>query len=246
MDWLPWARRAPGPPDHVGYRFLNILPRVEKKYGKVIHSSGGRFQPGNMPVDIMAAPPLNSWWLSIFRDGVVEQHYPMRTVCWHAGGPMQNLLLEGIEMDGRHHEPWTEVQTASLKRVLKETWDYGEPKWGSELLEFDQELVHIRVLEHGQNLWNHCWLSPTDCPGSRNDAHRQEIIDWLEEGDMATEAQWMTWKEEARRNFERVMLHWPLSDREKAIAGRDEAEQDAWREFYDAEIERRLGWIGRG
>ncbi len=254
IDWLPWARRAPGPEEHCGYKTpiggYWINPRCDRKYGDLIHSSGGRFQPGNMPVDIMAAAG-NSWPLSVFRDGIVEQHYPLRTVCWHAGSPMANLLLEGIEMDGYHDELWTPEQTASLKRVLQETWDYGPPKWGGSIRlglitrhfpDEEQASIKTRIMIDGWNLWDHNMLSPTDCPDGRNDPHRQEIISWLEEGDTATD--WPLEKAKLSRDFERWLSLYPLTQKEKDDTTRQFVEDARAREFYQRQISWRLPAIG--
>lgn len=240
-DWLPWTVYAPAPFDHAGYSFFNISPQVEKKYGVVIHSAGGNFGPGNMPHDIMVAAG-NSWHCSIFKDGRVQIHYPSPLwVAWASGGPMQNLLLWAVEMDGYHHEPWTPEQTASLKRVLKETWDYGPPKWANAGFYDEQELIKDGVLEWGQNLWDHGWLSPTDCPSGRNDAHRQEIIDWLEEGDMTD---WPLEKAKLSRDFEAWLAYYPLTDAEKNDSARQMTEDALARRFFGRQISWRLPAIG--
>ncbi len=246
-EWLSWADYAPAPKGHAGYwlSYERIEPQCDRKYGVVIHSAGGNFGPGNMPIDIMAAYPKNSWHVSIFKDGTVQKHYPdPNWVAWASGGPQQNLLLWAVEMDGFHWEPWTPEQTASLKPVLQETWDYGEPKWGWHMGSRNaQDLIYQEVVSAGQNLWDHRWLSATDCPGSRNDAHRDEVISWLsEEGDMATD--WLLEKEKLSRDFEAWLHLYPLTQEEKDDEFRQLKEDKAAQRFYQRQISWRLPAIG--
>lgn len=247
-DWLSWADYAPAPEGHAGYWLSHerIEPQCDRKYGVVIHSAGGNFGPGNMPTDIMAAYPKNSWHASIFKDGTVQKHYPdPNWVAWASGGPMQNLLLWAVEIEGYHHELWTPEQTVSLKRVLKETWDYGEPKWGEPKWggpTGGQEDIEYLVKYSGWNLFDHNWLSNTDCPSGRNDAHRQEIIDWLsEEGDMVN---WLLEKEKLSRDFEAWLAQYPLTQEEKDSADRQIREDHYAKRFYQRQMTWRLPAIG--
>ncbi len=147
--WFPGAKRIPGPPGRVSGPQQN-------KHGVVIHSMVGTGRPTD-------PGQQNSWQIGIFKDGVVEQYYPVTAWCWHSGDRddpgsdiSNNRDLWGIEEEGGPNgdesEPWTGPQLRSTARVVA---------WG-------RREGHVKNLITRSGLWEHNWISPTSCPSGRN------------------------------------------------------------------------------
>ena len=176
MAWLDWARPDLLPDSwHAGYGFLNIPPEVsrDKKFGIIWHSAAGFWSPpGYTPQDLMRSRG-NSWDGTVMTDGEVWKHRPRPTfVNWHGGGPAQNLLLGGFEVEGTG--PWTPAQRRSILRVNVETHRYfgwERARLGSRAPDrSSQDSIRGTIALVGKGGNNeHTWLSYTTCPDGRDD-----------------------------------------------------------------------------
>ncbi len=178
MGWLDWARPDLLPDTwHAGYGTAGawiIPPEVtrDQKFGIIWHSAAGLWSPpGYTPQDLMRRRG-NSWDGTIMTDGEVWKHRPRPTfVNWHGGGPAQNLLLGGWEVEGTG--VWTPAQKRSILRVNVETHRYLG--WPRARLGFrapdrsSQDSIRgtIALVGKGGN-FEHTWLSYTTCPGGRD------------------------------------------------------------------------------
>jgi N-acetyl-anhydromuramyl-L-alanine amidase AmpD len=112
-------------------------------------------------------PDRASWHFSVYRDGVIEQHYETEDVCWHCGAP-GNLYYIGIEHEGSSIQPLTPTQYQATLNLQR--WLFAQhPEWGQPELR--------------KNLWEHGWLMATDCPSGRIPWERL-LADLKEDGDM--------------------------------------------------------------
>jgi hypothetical protein len=121
-EWCPFAVRRPGPAWKVGYSFCG---EQGKKRGEVKHSAEGHWGGIHAGLD---GPALKSWQFTVGYDRM-EQHYPFRAHCWHAGdvdddgAVAANVDLVGVEHLGFAGELLTDYQidaTAKLTIWLME------------------------------------------------------------------------------------------------------------------------------
>lgn len=157
MDtWLPFCVKRPGPSWKVGYP--NVPRRaLEEIEGEVDHSFDGYRGGGYAVLD---GSEQSSWTFSIYRVGPPEQHYPLESITWHAGlsgdRRVDTSLIGNLTLVGKEHEGLREDLTPSqLDWSLKITQAIRDlcPRVGPPTL---------RV-----NLWEHNWLSATNCPSGR-------------------------------------------------------------------------------
>lgn len=179
--WMPGAVRRPGPPWKVGYSFIG---ESGPKRGEVDHSAEGYWDGLYAALD---GPALKSWTFTIGYDRF-EQHYPLRTHCWHAGdvdddgAVAANLDLVGKEFLGMAGEPLTPFQVEASMRVTR--WCAQQEGYDTFSRYPDQA---------GWTLAEHRQVSdtPTACPSNR--------IPWgifmpaLEEEDMPTATERRQW-----------------------------------------------------
>ncbi len=149
--WYPRAIRRDGPAGRVSG------PRTPK-YGAIYHSMVGKVRP---------AQTGHSWQFSVFKNGTVEQHYPVTAWCWHsgdrddpAGDITNNRDLFGIEHEGgpigNESEPLTARQLAATIDLT--AWAIAEG--------------HISNLSRSgdrRGLWEHNEIpeASTACPSNR-------------------------------------------------------------------------------
>lgn len=202
MAWLDWARPDLLPDTwHAGYGTAGawiIEPEVtpDQKFGIIWHSAAGFWSPPRYtPQDLMRSRG-NSWDFTVMMDGEVWKHRPRPTfVNWHGGGPAQNLLLGGGEVEGTG--PWTPAQRQSILRVNVETHRYFG--WQRASLGFaapdrsSQDSIRgtIALVGKGGN-FEHTWVSYTTCPDGRDEwdwliaeTNRQLQAGAIEEDDMS-------------------------------------------------------------
>ena len=175
MGWLDWAIDDPAP-GNCGYGILGISCEVDRnlRYGMTVHGAAGYWR-GRRPSETMAALG-NSWGATVMQDGTTYRHRPRPTfVNWHGGGPAANIGTEAIEAEGMA-EAWTPPQRVSILRVMVDTWDWFG--WGNVVLggptnRTQDGIRHALLVAGHGSIWEHRWLSYTDCPLERND------YDWL-------------------------------------------------------------------
>ena len=170
--WLPLAGYQPAPAAHAGYGSIipaQIDPAL--RTGVTIHSAGGYFQQGNMPLDIMLARG-NSWSVSILQSGKVIKHrLTPDWVDWATGGMAQNIGTLAIEMEGLA-EPWTAEQRMSLLAVLEDTWrwfGWTQVRLGLMTTRTQDNIRGALGAIGPGSLWEHRWFDYTACPNGRND-----------------------------------------------------------------------------
>jgi N-acetyl-anhydromuramyl-L-alanine amidase AmpD len=142
--WYPAASKYHGPM----FKTDGIRPWSD---GVVLHSAEG-YEAGMQSV--LANHPENSWHFSIYKDGLVEQHYRADQYCWHAKGGNAHLI--GVEHEGVVGEPLTKLQRAAsvalVRWLVAEKWIPGYDRSGQ-----------------AQALWEHNEVkgSSTACPSDR-------------------------------------------------------------------------------
>ena len=156
--WLDFCARRPGPSWKVGYPGVSrrTLAQIE---GEVDHSMEGYRRGAYAVLDGIRQA---SWTFSVYRVGPPEQHYPLEAIPWHAGLPgdrrqdtslIGNLTLVGMEHEGLR-EPLTESQFAWSVRISRAIRDLCPS-------------VGARPPALRANLFEHNWLSATNCPSGR-------------------------------------------------------------------------------
>ncbi len=147
--WYPGAVRLLGPAGR-------ISGPPQPKHGAIYHSMVGRSRP---------ADSTNSWQFGVFKDGHVEQYYPVTAWCWQAGDRddpgsdiTNNRDLFGIEHEGgpvgNYSEPLTPKQLTATIELTK--WAVAEG--------------HIHNLTRTgahRGLWEHNEIRATACPSGR-------------------------------------------------------------------------------
>ncbi len=148
-SWYPGAIRVLGPRGRVS-------GSQQPKHGAIYHSMVGSVRP---------AQTAHSWHFSVFKTGRIEQHYPAKAWCWHAGdrddpaGDISNNRdLIGIEHEGGRlsnvREPLTTAQVAADIRLT--AW----------LVKEDHIHKLTRIGSH-RGLWEHNEIRNTACPSGR-------------------------------------------------------------------------------
>ncbi len=157
--WLSWCTKRPGPAWKQGYY---LLPRrsLNQVEGDVKHSAEGSYA-GLLNI-IATSTRQASWHFSVAKDGRVSQHYPLESICWHAGkkGDLSNqtalignVTLVGIEHEGFAGQTLTPQQIDVTVRITQEVRA--------------RTFAGTRPPELAVNLWEHNWLSGTACPSNR-------------------------------------------------------------------------------
>lgn len=142
--YYPLVEQQPGPDG-------NVWPEQNACEGVIMHSAEGDWSAGSSPTDTMVQRGV-SWHFTIFKDGAVEQHYPLSASCWHAGSRKQNARLIGIEHEGRTGEPLTEAQVTAGVALLR--WLSVTCQWPA--------------LRRSVTLYEHREVNPgTTCPNGR-------------------------------------------------------------------------------
>lgn len=92
--WYPAAQRLDGPASKSGF------PGRGDREGRgvVVHSAEG-YRAG-LESRILDPNVALSWHFSVMMDGLVQQHYPIEAMCWHARTPA-NYRYVGIECEGQ-------------------------------------------------------------------------------------------------------------------------------------------------
>jgi len=147
--WLSWCERVDGPSWKQGYASVKTraLPDIK---GEVKHSAEGSYLA--LLATLNHPTRTASWHFSVSKSGHVAQHYPLESVCWHAGGFSQNLNYIGIEHEGKAGEILTTAQvlaTVHISLDIRRLAGLTAPP-------------AIKI-----NLWEHNWLSATACPSNR-------------------------------------------------------------------------------
>jgi hypothetical protein len=145
-NFYPQAVQMPGPWQKQGYGDL----RTRTLKGAVVHSMEGNWQSAIARLDSTAEV---SWHFSITLDGIVLQHYPLSSICFHAGF-YANCRWAGIECEGRAGEMLTPQQVKALVYLL--IWMANEEGWPGFKLEHDTGTLH-----------QHRWYCATACPSDR-------------------------------------------------------------------------------
>lgn len=156
--WLPWCVKRPGPASKQGYPGIpsRTLAQIE---GEVKHSAEGSLAATFAVLDNERR--IASWHFTLAQNGLVYQHYPLEAITWHAGLPgdrrqdtslIGNLTLIGEEHEGVVGEPLTHAQLASSIRLSEDV----------RRLSLGANPPLLR-----KNLFEHNWLSATNCPSGR-------------------------------------------------------------------------------
>ena len=151
MAVFPGGTWRPGPKSKQGYPGT----AVNAAKGVILHSMVGSFASAMARLD---SADRASWAFSVCQDGRVYQHYDSLAVTWHAGSPVWNGRLIGIEHEGgppgNEGEPLTAPQKAAsvaLVRWLAKT--HGFPL--------------VRYDGHSGALLEHNQVYATACPSGR-------------------------------------------------------------------------------
>ena len=117
-DWAPFATRRPGPAWKVGYSHVG---EESPKRGDTKHSAEGWRAGLYSELD---GPNPKSWQFTVGLDWL-EQHYPFRANCYHAGdadddgGVAANIDLVGIEHIGKAGTPLNDYQVAATVKITR-------------------------------------------------------------------------------------------------------------------------------
>lgn len=158
MTVLPWATWRAGPRQKLGYGNKKTRPLTSIE-GEVKHSAEGWY-PGMLSV--LDDLSRGSWHFSILLDGRLIQHYQLEDIAWHCGLPgdertdtslIGNITLVGVEHEGKD-APINTAQIATTTRLSSDLRILC-PAYGSRP-------AQLRV-----NMWEHNWLSFTQCPSDR-------------------------------------------------------------------------------
>jgi hypothetical protein len=148
--WHPDAVICAGPVSKTGENPIF----VRNGRGAVLHSMEGYMRAA---LDRLDNYPDDSWHFSVPKqpllDGPFYQHYPIVTVCWHAGSAPPNLAYFGIEHEGVVGESLTEHQIDCDVAIL--TWA------------FDNDMEPWPGFIRRDTLWEHRELYATACPSGR-------------------------------------------------------------------------------
>lgn len=163
--WCPFAIRRLG----LSWKVGSGRNRAE---GAVYHSMVGGLVGAWARLD---SDDRVSWHFSVAKDGRIYQHYPLESICWHAGSREQNERLIGIEHEGgppdNPSEPLTEPQLQASARLSR---------WLMEQLSWPEFRVGVQALEHN-------WIYPTACPSGRIPWDRLRALVSGQEGEMDQE-----------------------------------------------------------
>lgn len=141
--WGSYAIVRPGPAAKTGA----LGASLRRGQGVVVHSAEGSLESA---LGVLDGPRPASWHLTVAKDGRYYQHYPLETICWHAGADA-NPRYVGIECEGVAGEPLTPEQVETLRSVLD--WLQAVDAWP--------------VRERGVTLFEHNEFMPTACPSGR-------------------------------------------------------------------------------
>lgn len=149
MDY-PGAAQVPGPP-------ANVYPQTNSAAGVVHHSAEGYWSATYHPIDTMIQRGV-SWHFSVYRDGHIEQHYPLTASCWHAGNGFWNRALIGVEHEGRIGDPLTNAQLAGS--VMLTRWIAAQGGWqparlGNRTLFEHREVNAATTCPNGRIPWGY-------------------------------------------------------------------------------------------
>ena len=147
--YLSWCEKVNGHPSKQGYQGIpnRTLGNIK---GEVKHSAEGSYAA--LLAAVKNPGRIASWHFSVSKTGHVAQHYPLESVCWHAGNMQANIQYVGIEHEGVVGEPLTVAQvlaTVHLSLDIRRFAGITAPP-----------ARHI-------NLWEHNWISATACPSNR-------------------------------------------------------------------------------
>ncbi len=146
---LSWCERIDGPNWKQGYTGIPTRTLGNIK-GEVKHSAEGSYAA--LLAALNNPSRIASWHFSVSKSGHVAQHYPLESVCWHAGDKRANIRYVGIEHEGRVGEPLTTAQVLATVHISLDIRKFAGLT----------ALPATRV-----NLWEHNWISATACPSNR-------------------------------------------------------------------------------
>ncbi len=147
--YLSWCERRDGPNWKQGYTGIPTRTLGNIK-GEVKHSAEGSYAA--LLAALNHATRQASWHFSISKSGHVAQHYPLESVCWHAGDMAANIKYVGIEHEGVAGEPLTTAQVLATVHL------------SLDIRKFAGITAHP---SRHINLWEHNWISATACPSNR-------------------------------------------------------------------------------
>ena len=159
-DWAPFATRWDGAATKIGYSWAGL---GGPKRGAVLHSAEGK----NWDVihDLLASQLRRASWTFTIGYDRIEQHYPFRSHCWHAGdtdddgGVRANIELVGIEVQGVAGEPLTAFQVEA--EVAINRW-CAEQEGFRRFARYPTQQGVWTLVEH-----NEVSDTPTACPSGR-------------------------------------------------------------------------------
>ena len=151
--YLSWCERIDGPNWKQGYTGIPTRTLGNIK-GEVKHSAEGSYAA--LLAALNNPSRIASWHFSVSKSGHVAQHYPLESVCWHAGDMAANIKYVGIEHEGVVGEPLTTAQVLATVHLSLDIRRFAG------ITANPQRRV---------NLWEHNELSSTACPSHR--------IQWL-------------------------------------------------------------------
>ncbi len=146
--WLDVAKRVPGP----SWKQSGRRPRTT---GCVLHSSEGDLAGAHA---VLQGPIQSSWPLTNRRDGVIEQHFPIQQLCWHArGGNSWSWGMEQIRRPGQTITP------AQVNNCVDVPNAYGIWVRSHRYAGWEHWQVHRRIAPY-KNLFEHTEITATLCP----------------------------------------------------------------------------------
>lgn len=140
-----------------------VYPEDNLVEGVVLHDADG-YRTG-LEAQMLGAEV--SWHFTIYKDGKVEQMYPLTASCWHAGSKEANNRLIGVEHEGRAGEALTEAQVvASVALVdwIAQTAGWPDRARGVRLFEH-REVYPGTVCPSGRIPWARYVTVPAPLPG---------------------------------------------------------------------------------
>jgi len=155
--WLDFCTKRPGPLWKQGYGGVIASRPLTIIEGEVKHITLG---PMSATLGVLDGPRQASWPFTIPKIGIPLQHYPLESVCWHAGlmgdADLDTELIGNISLVGEEHEGVdgdspTDSQFHWSLEISKEV------RWLCPL-------VAAYPPELAVNLWEHNWLVATSCP----------------------------------------------------------------------------------
>ncbi|KKL84645.1 hypothetical protein LCGC14_1962710, partial [marine sediment metagenome] len=103
--WLDFCTKRPGPSWKQGYGGIITSRPLAIIEGEVKHITLG---PMSAALGVLDGPKQVSWPFTIPKVGRPLQHYPLESVCWHAGlmgdADLDTELVGNIGLVGEEHE----------------------------------------------------------------------------------------------------------------------------------------------